>query len=296
MMGCAKRRAAQSLMVCTLVLFVGCASTVEAPRSVKQEANADANGRARRLYIQGDYAGALLQARRAYEAAASVEDEDGIAESLLNRSMIEQQLGHHEEARQLVDRILAGSGLVFSAKSKGEAAFRRAVLAANDRDHGLCEQLLRQVEIVCTAGCTLLGKVANLRAQLAIEDGQFQNAVALAERGLVESRAHQDAQEEANALRLGANAMVLLGNVDLATVRLNEALLLDKRLGLSRKVYRDLFLLGIAAQRGQQEDVARGYWLRAREVAQADHNAPGVQEVDGLLGGQQSNNLKEVVQ
>lgn len=295
-MGYAKRRVAQSLMVCTVTLFVGCASTVEAPRSVKQEANADANGRARRLYAQGDYVGAQLQAYRAYEAAASVEYEEGIAESLINLSMVEQRLGHPKEARYAVDRILAGSGLVFSAKSKGEAAFRRAVLAANDRDHGLCEQLLRRVEEACAGGCTLLGKVANLRAQLAIEDGQFQTAVALAERGLMESRTHQDAQEEANALRLGANANVLLGNVDLATVRLNEALLLDKRLGLSRKVYRDLFLLGIAAQRGQQEDVARGYWLRARDVAQADHYAAGVREVDGLLGGQQSNNLKEVVQ
>jgi tetratricopeptide (TPR) repeat protein len=264
--------------------LVGCASPVAEPRSAPQEASAEANIRARQLYAKGDYAAAQAQAQRAYATAASVEDEEGIANSLLNLSMVAQRLGQPQDARLAVGRILDGNGLRFSAKSRSEAALRGAVLASADGDRALSEQLLHQVEDICPGPCPLLGKVANLRAQLAIEEGRIPRALAFADSGLALSQGLQDAEEEANAQRLAGNALIHLGNTNAAALRLQAALLADKRLGLSRKIFRDLLLLGIAAQRNHQEELARGYWARARDVAHADHHVAGVQEVERLMG------------
>jgi tetratricopeptide (TPR) repeat protein len=289
----AQLRLAHAFALSTFIMLAGCAASNQVILSSQREATANANGRALRYFTQGDFAGARVQAQRALDAAASVEDEDGIASSLLNISLIEQRLGHPQSARQAVDRMLLDSDLNFSAKSKSEAALRRAVLAIDDGDRLLTEQLLRQVEKFCPSDCTLQGKVANLRAQMAIEEGRMQEAVAQAELGLKASRERNDAEEEANALRLGANAMVHIGNADGAAKRLEEALLIDKSLGLSRKLFRDLLLLGLAAKRSQQAEVAIRYWRRAREVAQADHNAAGVKEVDGFLAMASSEKLTE---
>lgn len=276
--------------------LVGCAGTVAVPQSAQQEASADANVRARRLYAQGNYVGAQVQAQRAYAAAASVEDEEGIATSLLNLSMIAQRLGQPQDARLAADRILTGNGLSFSATSRSEAALRRAVLAAADGDRVLSERLLRQVEDICTSGCPLLGKVANLRAQLAIEDGRMPQALAFADKGLTLSQTLQDFEEEANAQRLAGNALIHLDNAEAAAQRLQAALLVDKRLGLSRKIFSDLLLLGIAARRGQHEDLARSYWARALDVAHADHHDAGVQQVERVMDRQSTNKLTEVAQ
>lgn len=274
------------LALCTVALLAGCAGPRAIEKAPRAEASAEANVRAIRLYAQGEFAAALAQARRAYDAAASVEDEDGIVASLLNVSMIEQRLGNDQAARQAVDRILTSNGLQFSLKSTADAALRRAVLATSDGDAALSEKLLVQAEQVCPTPCALGGKVANLRAQLAIEGDRLQAAVDFAEKGRTASIALKDAEEEANALRLGANALIHLGQADGAMQRLDAALKLDKRLGLSRKIYRDLFLLGIAAKLNKQDELARKYLQRAREVAQADRYAAGVKEVDALLSGQ----------
>ena len=109
-------------------------------------------------------------------------------------------------------------------------------------------------------------------------------ALVFAESGFTLSQALQDLEEEANAQRLAGNALIHLGSTDAAAHRLQAALLLDKRLGLSRKIFRDLLLLGIVAQRNHREDLASGYWARARDVAHADHHVAGVQEVEHLMG------------
>jgi tetratricopeptide (TPR) repeat protein len=271
--------------LCVVVagLLGGCAVQPLPAPSASHEISADANGRAGRLYAQGDYSGALAQARRAYEVAASVEDEDQIAASLLNTSIIEQRLGHSDEARSAVERILASEGLQFSQVHQAQAALRRAILAAEDGQTAKAESLLERAQMKCPPPCALAGKIANLRAQLAIEGDKMNDALAFAETGLVQSRMFHDALEEANALRLGANAMIHLKRLMEAGERLESALAIDKRLALSRNIYRDLLLLGIAAQRALQPVNARTYLLRAYAVAQADHYAAGLREIDDLL-------------
>ena len=284
MSGTTRHRVCAPVLAAAVTLLAGCAAPPEVPKVAQLERAAEANALAVKLYTRGDYAAALAHAQRAYAASASVEDEEGVAASLLNLSVIAQRLGQPTEARLAVDQILQDKGLAFSSKSRADAALRRAVLAASDGDRRLSETLLKQVEQLCAAPCALGAKVLNLRAQLAIEDGRLTDAVALASQAAGISQAQKDAEEEANALRLSANAQIHLGNSAAAMRQLEAALLLDKRMGLPRKIFRDLLLLGIAAQRSQQKAAAQNYLLRAREVAQADQNEAGMKEAEALLG------------
>lgn len=266
-----------------LAWLAGCAAAPEVVRPARQGASEDANRHARALYERGDFAAALKQAQLALDLAASIEDEDAISASLLNLSMIYQRLQRPKEAREAVDRILNAEGLAFPQGRISEAALRRAVLAADDSELAKTEALLQRSEQACAAECPLKGKTANLRAQLAIERGRLDEALDRAEKALAENRALHDEEESANSQRLAANALILAGRAADAEGRLAEALATDKRIGASRKIYRDLLLSGMAARRGGNEDNARIYFHRAREVARADGYTAGTQEAEALL-------------
>jgi tetratricopeptide (TPR) repeat protein len=272
--------------LCALLLpawIAGCATAPEVTHPIRHEASQNANQQARVLYARGDFTGAVKQAQRALALATSIEDEDAIAASLLNLSLIYQRLDRPTEARQAVERILDGGGLSFSPQRVAEAALRRAVLATDDGETEKAESLLLRTEQACTPVCSLSGKVHNVRAQLSIERGELDEALKWAEKALAENRMRHDEEETANAQRLAANALILSGRPTDAQTRLAEALAIDKRLGASRKVYRDLLLSGIAARRGGSEDLARTFFTRARDVARADAYAAGTEEAESLL-------------
>ena len=266
-----------------LVLLGGCANAPEVVRPVRQEASLDANQRARTLYARGDFTEAVKQAQQALDLATSIEDEDAMAMSLINLSVIYQRLDRSKEARQTVERILDGGALSFPPRRLAEAALRRAVLATDDGEADRAEALLLRSEQTCSGECPLRGKQGNLRAQLAIERGRLDEALRWAEKALAENRARHDEEETANAQRLAANALILSGRLEEAETRLTDALNIDKRLGVSRKIYRDLLLLGIAARRRGNEDSARVFFVRARDVARADGHAATAREAENLL-------------
>jgi putative hemolysin len=264
------------------LLLAACSSAPKLVRPPRQEAGMDANRRARELLARGDLAGATVQARKARDLAASIEDEDALAVSQLILSSIHQRLDQPAEARRAVDAILADKYLRYPATRVAEAGLRRAVLALEDGERERAESLVTAAESACGRDCVLTGKLLNLRAQLAIERTQLEQAVAMA----IEAQGHcarqGDEEEVANALRLRANALILLKRPQDAMSLLGDALAADKRIGASRKIYRDLLLLGIAARGTADGATAASYFNRAASVARADGYSAGVAEVESI--------------
>lgn len=272
-----------SVALLLIVLLTGCAAGPEKVRAPRQEAAAEANQRARKLFLQGDFPAALASAGKAYEAAASVEDEAGVAASLINLSVIYQHLGRREDARRAVDRILTAEGIRFDPLRVAEASMQAAALAMAEGDYSRATVLLDSAADRCGQSCTLTGRLLNIRAELAIRDNRLDEALAAALRG-VEINASLGRDEDlATSLRLAANARIHLPSLAGARQHLDLALAIDKRLGLSRQVFRDLLLQGIVAERETDHRSARNYYQRARDVALADRHDDGVREAESRL-------------
>ena len=268
-----------------LLLALLCACAAPLPtRTPRHEATADALQRAQVLYQRGEFEAALKQGLKAYDLAASIEDEDGIAAALINLSAYYQRLGQAAEARSTVEQVLQAN-MAYPAGRVAQAALRRAVLAAEDGAADTAEALIVRSEMACASPCLLVAGHASLRAQLAIERNDAPAALAHAGRALAEARGRGEEEEAANALRLTANALIVAKRSAESIAPLTEALAIDKRLGASRKVFRDLLLLGIAERARGDEAAAQAYLRRAQEVARADGVAAAVQESSAWLAG-----------
>lgn len=266
-----------------LALLCACAATPPA-RAPRHEAAADALQRAQVLYQRGEFEAALKQGLKAYDLAASIEDEDAVAAALINLSTYYQRLGRAGEARATVEQVLQAN-MTYPAGRVAEAALRRAVLAAEDGDAEAAAGMIARSEKACNAPCPLTARYANLRAQIAIERNDPPTALAQSGMALAEARRLGEEEEAANALRLTANALIVAKRSAESIAPLTEALAIDKRLGASRKVYRDLLLLGIAERARGDEPAAQAYLRRAQEVARADGAAAAVQESAAWLAG-----------
>jgi len=270
------------LLPLLLAGLVGCAGAPEKSALAPRHEAADAaNRRAAMLFSKGETAAALDQAERAYKLAAAVEYDDGIAASRINLSIILARLGKAGDARRVVDALLLPEARI-SPQRRAEAALRRAVLALDDREYGEAGRLLDLSAADC-GECALQAPIANARAQLALAQGQLDQALAEADRALRLSRAAQNAEETANALRVWGNAAIYSDRAREAGTALDEALRIDKHLALPRKLYRDLVLLGLAARTQGDTVAARTYWRRATAVALANDDAAGQRESTDLI-------------
>jgi len=133
---------------------------------------------------------------------------------------------------------------------------------------------------VGAGSCRVKGKILNLKAWLALNAGQPQDGLRLAQQaqGAV---AKDDKVELANALRLQSSALVALKTPAAALPVLEQALALDKAAGASEKIYQDLLLMGQASS--DKPSAAKDYWIRAHDVALAAKNDAGVQQTSRLL-------------
>ena len=277
------RMSAISLLAVMALALVGCASAPQPVRSPKEEVAAEANQRARRLFLQGDYAGALSSAGRAYESAAAIEDEAGLAASLLNLSVIYHHLGRDDDAGRALDRILTSPGLRFAPQRLAEAALQRAVIALSIGQRQSAAEWLARSTTDCGQPCPLEGRLLNVRAEIAILDNRLGEALQAARRAEDLNRGMGSDEDLATSHRLAANVHIHQAAFDDARRHLDVALTIDKRLGISRRIFGDLLLSGIAAERAGEHATARSFYQRARDVALADRHDPGIKDVETRL-------------
>lgn len=270
-------------VLAVLVMATGCGG--KAAVVPEQESAAPRwDQRGHEAAARGDHRVAADAFRQALAAYRSIENVDGIAVELMNLAAAQHRLGEGDDAAATLDQILGADSLPFGDEARAEAAYRRALFAFEDGRTAQVEPWLNRAGEHCArSNCTAAGRVSNLRARLALTVGDRAGAIAAARGGLAANRKHADAVEEANSLRLLADAHFTVGDVAAARDFFAQALDVDKRAGAATKMALDLRGLGRCALHGGDGIAAREYFRRARSVSDGVGDARGMEEADALL-------------
>ncbi len=224
------------------------------------------NQRGETAFRRGDYAQALQEYQGALTIHRSVENVAGIATELLNLSVVYRRLGDKAAAQTMLDQILMDSSPAFSADQMAEAAYRKAGFYLDDGNESEARSWLNKALEYCH-GCGAEGRLYNLQARMALT-GRPQDAMNHARRALALNRKAGDKNEEANSLRLIADAAFQSGDFKTAQQSYDDALRLDKDTGAAAKIALDLMGLGRSIARQGRRTEAVEYFQRAYSVAE----------------------------
>jgi tetratricopeptide (TPR) repeat protein len=266
------------------LILGGCGSTPkEKSVAARQAAALEANRKGDTYVRHNELEHAARSYREALRLSQSLEDADGIAANAINLSIVRQRQGRFGDARAALNVVLDQSNLRFSPARLTEASLRHALLDFDERRYSSATEWVDRASGYCGARCALSGAIHNTRAQLALQAGRVDAAVANARAGQEASRAANDQSELANALRLLGVAALRANDAAAALVHFEQALYIDRDLGASRKIALDLLGLGRAATLGGDKEGARAYYARALAVSEADRDSAGAAEARAAL-------------
>jgi tetratricopeptide (TPR) repeat protein len=234
------------------------------------------NQRGETAFRRGDYAQALQEYQGALAIHRSVENVAGIATELLNLSVVYRRLGDKVAAQTTLDQILMDKSLAFSADQNAEAAYRKAGYYLDDGNEAEALSWLNKALEYCH-GRGAEGRLYNLMARMALA-GQPQDAMNHARRALAMNRSAGDKNEEANSLRLIADAAFKLEDFKTAQQSYDDALRLDKESGAAAKIALDLMGLGRSIARQGRRAEAVGYFQRAYSVSEGAGDAKAMDD------------------
>ena len=257
--------------------LMGCGTPLPPLNPAQQSAVASSQAAAR-LLARGDLAQARAQYGRALAAAESVEDFALAGTALLNLALLHGRMGELAAGHARVDRILA-SPQRYGAASQAQAATRKSLLYVDAPDLEAALSWADKAQAACAAPCELSAVLGNLRAHVALQRGDFEQAAQWASRAAALAAQSGQAAEQANALRLQGRAQSRIGQTADAAGALAQALAIDQRLGLPERVALDLLFAGENEQRRAQTAVAREFYDRALVVYQAAGMAPAAEAV-----------------
>ncbi len=257
------------------VLAAGCGSN-PLVLTEQQEAAIQFNQRGETAFRRGDYAQALQEYQGALSIHRSVENVAGIATELLNLSVVYRRLGDKPAAQAALDQILTEKSPAFSADQKAEAAYRKAGYYLDDGNETEAQSWVNKALEYCH-GCGAEGRLYNLLARMAIA-GQPQDAMNHARHALVLNRNAGDKNEEANSLRLIADAAFQSGDFKTALQSYDDALRLDKDTGAAAKIALDLMGLGRSIARQGRRVEAIEYFQRAYSVSEGADDAKAMED------------------
>lgn len=260
-----------------LLLSAGCSTNRPHPSPVVQAAEA-----AGRKGIEAEAAGkpqaALTAFNRALNSYLAIEDNHGVALTLVNLARIERRLGELTSADAHLDRAL---GLVPGAPSLTmEIAFEKALLRIARQQPG--EALVWAQRSLVAAAREQRGRAHNLVGRILLLQGERSKAREEARQALAEL-SELDLAEGANGHRLLGEIALAEGEADTAAAEFNQALTLDKKAGLSPRIAGDLRGLSRAATLRQAPREARDYLQRAFTVASAGSEYQSALELLGEL-------------
>lgn len=249
------------------LLTAACGSAPPRP-SENEEHAVQLNKRAQGAYRSGDLPAALALHEQALAANRAIENVAGIAAELMNIAAIQGQLGNGAAAHAALDEILVRPAVPFSGTQRAEAAYRKAYLYFEAGQRAQAGEWLAQARVLCGAKeCAADGKAGNLRARIAIEQGDAGAALGYARAALAINDKYADRAEQGNSLRLMADAALTLGDYLAAEQSYSGALALDKALGVPPKIALDLIGIGRSLHAQGRRAEAVEYFRRAQSVA-----------------------------
>jgi len=254
-----------SLLVLSCVLFLTACGQTAPARNARLELAAEHSQSAQRAYDRGDYLVALRQYEMALQVDAAVENISGVAIDILNLARVNQMLGRQEVANAYLDKLLQDDALVYEKSYLATAATQKSLLLLQQGDENGARLWLEKASAWCVAECSLASVIDNARAAIALREKDSDQALHWADRAASASRGDSPL-EYANALRYMSEARLMRGEFSTALRLADEALALDKSLGLPEKIKQDLLLLA-AAYEGQGDAVqAKRFRERASRI------------------------------
>lgn len=265
------------VLVLAAWLVAGCGHA-PAPRTEEQERAIELNRRAQSALESGEHRLALELYRQALAVNHAMEDVDGIARELANVATLHRKLGEKQQARTALEQMLAPAGIPFTSSHRAEAMYRLAAGAFEDGDDKAAREWSEKALALCAGpGCAAEGALRNFRAGLALRENDAASAFAQARAALELNRRARDGAEEANSLRLMADAQLRLGDAAGALAAYLQAFELDRAAGAGRKIALDLMGLGHASARRGSPAEAEGYFRRALAVYEGVNDNAGVE-------------------
>lgn len=255
--------------VMLLIIMAGCAHQPDTRSARHKQATEWAN-QGEKAYLGGRLEQSRLYYEKALQLNTAIENARGIAASTLSLAQINLDRGEYDQAEARLQFILGDKNHLFADDEKADAAARSARLALLLKQPGRAAQQAQRAQLLCNdAVCTSGAAILNLHAQAAMALGQTRQSADLARQaGAIAEKAQQPV-ELANSRRLQGEILLRQKSAAAAVPLLEQALSLDKQLGLAEKIAADLHLLADAKDMLGQREAAESYRGRERAIRAA---------------------------
>ena len=279
-------RRARTIAACGVAVLLACACAGTAPTRNNTEQQAAAlNQRAARAFEQGDYPRAAALYEQALRLNTGVENTEGIAINALSLARAHQAAGDAAAAHRVLDGLLVDGPLPLPPARRGDAQARKAQLYLDANDAARALEWSDKALASCR-GCAALPAIQILRGRAALAAGDPAAALDWAGKVLTATGPGSgNAGERANALRLSGEAQLARGEHQAALTPLEQALELDRGLGLPARIFLDLMALGRAQLQLGNRTAARDYFSRARSVSAAAGDDAGARAASRAIEG-----------
>jgi tetratricopeptide (TPR) repeat protein len=265
----------KSALLCMLLFLAACGSPQpRVPVLVDQTRQTELA--AHRAMREGDLARARELFSQSLLLQQSLDNAPGAAMDAINLATIFHKQGDDKTALLQLDRILADGAAGYPPELRAAAAFRQAVILADGGEKNqimAVASALQMAENECPKPCAYAPGIANLRARLALQKGDYTTALKLAKVTL--DAAGNEKEELANARRISAAAEMALGRHELALAHFMAALDLDKALGISSRIVLDLNGISRVYEQLGRKSEAESYARRASAVIEAKRSLAG---------------------
>jgi tetratricopeptide (TPR) repeat protein len=251
--------------LCSLVLLSACGH-VEETRSARQQQATEFNQRAQRAFQRGEYQVAAGFYESALQLDVAVENVNGIAINMLNLAKVSQVLGDTALAQRYLDSLLQDKALQYPPAHLAAAAVQKSLLRLQENDPDGAATWVEKAAAWCISECTLTGVIDNARASIALHANDADKSLYWSERAAAKNKGVSPL-EYANSLRITASARLLKNEPDTALRLLDEALAIDKSLGLPEKIRQDLLLSAQAHEKSGRAEQAAQFRERAARIA-----------------------------
>jgi len=242
------------------------------------------NQKAESAFKKGNYKNALDFYDKALKINRSIENIDGIAINLINMAAVYYRLNDKDNALRYIDEALKPLDLEVRNKLLSEAMFLKSLLYLEDGDY---EKAVQYADLSLSScqkeSCLEEGKIYNLKGRIALLKEDSASAVTLGMEGLKLNEAHDDKLEMANSLRLTAEAKTKNREYEEAKRLYEEAMLIDKSIGLSKKIAMDLMGIGNLFFRQELFEKALSYYQRALSVSKEAGYEQGLKDAIQMI-------------
>lgn len=254
-----------TLFILICILLLSACGHVEEVRSARQQQATEFNQRAQRAFQRGEYQVAAAFYENALQLDVAVENVDGIAINALNLAKVNQVLGKTDLARRYLDALLEDKALHYQPAHLAAAAVQKSLLLLQGNDVAGATTWADKAAAWCGQDCGLAGVIGNARASIALRANDADKALEWGERAAGINK--NVPLEYANSLRLMATARLMKNEPETALRLSDEALAIDKTLGLPEKIRQDLLLLAQAHEKSGHAELAAQYRDRAARIA-----------------------------